>query len=194
MFTFDDHRETMTNAAPAVATFDDGRKHPRTHLFVAATLYSDVGSAPAHIRNMSRAGALIESSVIPQPGSGVILKRGSLQTAGRIAWKIDRKAGLAFSTSVFVGDWMARQSGSHQDRVDEIVSKFKAGSRHGCPTVEVEHSQDSCSVEAELLRLRAELAQLGGSLIGDTILVATHPEIQTLDIALQRIDRLIDRL
>ena len=47
---------------------------------------------------------------------------------------------------------------------------------------------------AELMTLRTELAELGNSLIGDVVLVATHPEIQALDIAVQRIDRMIGRL
>ena len=42
--------------------------------------------------------------------------------------------------------------------------------------------------------LRAELAQLESALTEDTALVAAHPEIQTIDISLQRVDRVLKRL
>jgi hypothetical protein len=148
-------------------------------LFVAATLYSDAGSAPVRIRNMSQSGALIEASVVPDPGTAVILRRGSLQTAGHIAWKVEGKAGLAFSTRVNVGDWLSRQVRGHQDQVDEIVSSLKSGRQPG---------------SAELQALRADLVRLGNGLAGDAILVATHLEVQMIDIALQKVDRIIGQL
>jgi hypothetical protein len=46
----------------------------------------------------------------------------------------------------------------------------------------------------ELTQLRAELGALENALIADVILVATHPEIQMLDIACQRIDRVLRHL
>ena len=52
---------------------------------------------------------------------------------------------------------------------------------------------DRGSIQAESLLLRSDLAELEASLIKDVILVATHPEIQTFDISLQRIDRMLTR-
>jgi hypothetical protein len=49
-------------------------------------------------------------------------------------------------------------------------------------------------LEVELGQLRAELAELESALLADVILVATHPEIQTLDISVQRIDRILTSL
>lgn len=43
----------------------------------------------------------------------------------------------------------------------------------------------------ELTFLRSDLADLGDALVQDIRLVARHPEIQLLDIAIQRIDRLL---
>ena len=160
---------------------------------MAATLYSDAGSAPVRIRNMSQSGALIEASAVPDPGAEVILKRGSLQTGGYIAWKVKGKAGIAFSTRVSVGDWLSRQVRGHQDEVDEIVSNLKAGSPPGS-AADGAGVASTPSIEAELLALRGDLVRLGNGLAGDAILVATHPEVQMLDIALQKIDRLIGLL
>ena len=185
----------MNSAATEFATPDDGRQYPRTHLFVIATLYAeDSGSAPVHVRNMSPSGALIESSALPEPGTRVKLKRGSLQANGRIAWSSDRRAGVTFSSAVHVSDWMSRQSGP-QGQVDNIVANYKAGDRPcGDMGTGANGLRETPTIQAELAMLRAELAQLGNSLIGDAILVATHPEIQILDISLQRIDRLTGRL
>jgi hypothetical protein len=45
-------------------------------------------------------------------------------------------------------------------------------------------------MQSELSALRSELTKLGEGLVGDIILVATHPELQLLDVALQRVDRI----
>ena len=180
-------------AEPVLSTLDEGRRHPRSHLFVAATLYWDIGSTPVRIRNMSQYGALIEAQLIPEPGAAVILKRGRLETAGEIAWKAERKAGIALSKSVDVAEWLSRQAGGHQERVDEIVSSLKSGGHPDSASGEANISSDT-TILAELAALRADLAQLGSGLAGDAILVATHPEIQLVDIALQRVDRIARRL
>ena len=185
----------MTNAAPAVDMPDDGRSQPRTHLFVAATLHSDVESVVVHIRNMSPSGALIESSAIPEPGIRVILKRGSLHCVGKVAWKVGCKGGIAFETTTFVADWMSRHPSKQQQRADEIVSNFKMDGRSGtCSAVDSKTTSRVGSIEAELMMLHSDLAELEASLVSDAILVATHPEIQTLDISLQRIDRLVTNI
>lgn len=173
---------------------DNGRKQPRTHLFVAATLYSGERSIPVHIRNMSSSGALIESSAIAERGTKVVLKRGSLQVVGCVAWKLDRRAGLAFEATVCVADWMSRYPSAKQQRVDEIVAGFKTNSRSGSASVVDEDTSLAGSIVAELAALRSDLTELEAGLIKDIILVATHPEIQALDISLQRIDRLMTSL
>ncbi len=157
---------------------------------MAATLYWDAGSAPARIRNMSRSGALIETSALLDPGAAVILKRGSLQAPGHIAWKVEGKAGVAFSANVNVGDWLSRQVRGHQDQVDEIVSTLRSGKKAGSAPDRASIASDP-SIDAELKALRADLVRLGNGLAGDAILVATHPEVQLIDIALQRVDRMI---
>ena len=185
----------MNNIAHKVPSHDDGRTQPRTHLFVAATLYSEAGSVPVRVRNMSPSGALIESATIPDPGTKAILRRGSLHAAGRIAWKLAGKGGVAFETAIYVADWMSRLPGISQQRIDQIVSKYKSDGQMGHDSVVDDNaSASTSSIEEELSALRAELAELEASLVGDLILVATHPEIQTLDISRQRIDRIIKQL
>ncbi len=167
------------------------RQAPRTHLFVIATLYSDVGSAPAHIRNLSERGALVEAAVLPAPGTPILLKRGRLEVRGSIAWKSNRQAGVAFESRVEVADWMARQGSPHQERVDELVSTLRSSPSRAAGGKSASPPAPRDALESECLALRSELTRLGEGLAADIILVATHPELQLLDIALQRVDRIV---
>jgi hypothetical protein len=184
---------SVSGTASAITPIEDGRSELRTHIFVGATLWSDDGSVPVSIRNMSPTGALLDSPVLPQPGTTVVLKRGSLEIAGRIAWQAGRRGGVAFFAIVCVDDWISRKAADSQARVDRIVSEYRAGSPSPMVAADAEPSPGNM-LTADLLALRAELAQLGMSLIGDVVLVANHPEIQALDIAVQRIDRMIGQL
>lgn len=184
----------MSSASSDLATLDDGRRDPRTHFFVAAILCSKAGSVPVHIRNMSPDGALIESRDLPPPPSAVVLKRGSLQVSGQIAWSVERKAGIAFAAKVQVADWMARQPATHQVRVDAMVAELRVATNRGEAGATASEPTEHSPLEIQLLEVRSDLAQLESSLVADVILVATHPEIQVLDVSLQRIDRLIRQL
>jgi hypothetical protein len=184
----------VTSTASTIVSLDEGRRQPRTHLFVAAAVYSDGDAARVRIRNMSPSGALIEGSDLPEPGTAVTLRRGSLAASGEVAWKADQKAGIAFCSPVQVASWMSRQPSSPQERVDAIVADFKTGRQEG------EHRQGPAdppgigSLESDLRELRADLAQLGEKLVNDPVLIAAHPEIQMLDVSIQRIDRMIGPL
>lgn len=127
---------------------------------------------------------------MPEPGSRVALMRGNLRAAGRIAWRSDGRAGIAFDATVHVADWMSRKASMHQGKVDEMIAAVRAGAS----TATGQDEQAADTIEPELILLRADLAELGNSLVNDTILVATHPEIQMLDISIQRIDRILLRL
>ena len=159
---------------------------------MAATLYAKAGSAPVNIRNMSQSGALIEGSALPDLDADIVLRRGQLQAAGRIAWRFDNRAGIKLDATVHVSDWMARQGSAGQQRIDALVEIVRNDAP--VPTEAATSGIDRGSIKAELCQLRSELAELEASLVKDVILVATHPEIQTFDIALQRIDRMLKRL
>ena len=94
--------------------------------------------------------------------------------------------------SVHVSDWMARQGSALQQRVDALVAIVR--NDDPCPAEAAAVGIDRGSIQAELCQLRTDLAELEASLVRDVIVVATHPEIQTFDISLQRIDRMLKRL
>jgi hypothetical protein len=185
----------MTESSANLASLQshEGRQHDRTHMFVAATLYSGAGSCPVQIRNMSLNGALIDGAVLPERGVSATLKRGSMAAASRIVWRAGRKAGIAFDASVHVADWMTRNPPTHQARVDEMVREIRAESSPQEPMRDLAGpAPDQASFEAELSALKDELAQLEHGLTDDPAVVAAHPEIQLLDIALKRVGRLLD--
>ena len=185
----------MDSALPKSCGPDELRRDARTHLLVIATLCWDACSTPVHVRNMSARGALIEAPVLPKTGNVVMLKRGGLRVGGQIAWAASRQAGLAFAASVSVADWMASRSSAHQDQVDEIVSAFRSSAEPVLRSIAFPtRSKRPAMIEAELKLLHDDLERLGDGLASDVILVATHPEIQLLDISLQRIRRIMSSL
>lgn len=184
----------MAESASSLASLPPhpGRQHDRTHMFVAATLYSDAGSCPVNVRNMSLSGALVEGAVLPELDAPVTLRRGSLEARARIVWRVGRKAGVAFSATIHIADWMSRNPDCHQARVDDMVRGIRSDSSRPGPIQGAPHSASSDSMlEAELRALRLELMTLENGLTGDVIVVATHPEIQLLDVALQRVERML---
>ncbi len=159
-------------------------------MFVAATIYADGASSPVNIRNLSQTGALIEGPVLPDVGERIALKRGQLQVSGWIAWRVERKAGVRLDASVHIPDWIKRQVSSGQERVDALLELVRSDAAPPADPVTV--PGQAASVEAELRQLRTELGELERRLIEDPVLVAAHPEIQTIDISLQRIDRIVE--
>lgn len=140
---------------------------------------------------MSQSGALVEGSDLPDVGCRAVLRRGPLQASGHIAWRTADRVGVRFDHAICVQDWLPRPSGAGQQRVDDVLARLKgAPNLSGIPP----SGPLPASIEAELLKLRSELGLLESVLIADVIVVATHPEIQTFDIALQRIDRILKQL
>jgi hypothetical protein len=182
----------MSSVAPQIDPASEGRQQPRTHLFVAATLYADSDSIPVNIRNMSLTGALVEADALPEVGTRVSLSRGQLRATGSVAWRAGRRAGLRFEAAVCVPDWMSRQGTAGQQRIDGLLAVIRSDA--GQAGTEAHEAADPMSIQAELGQLHAELVEMERALIADVILVATHPEIQTFDISLQRIDRILKRL
>jgi hypothetical protein len=99
---------------------------------------------------------------------------------------------VRLEADVCVADWMARLGSAGQDRVDALVAIVRNDiPRMGTPAPV---ATETLSVEAELAMLRTELTRLERGLLGDPAVIAAHPELQTFDISLQRIDRILKLL
>lgn len=175
-----------------IPTDCDARRESRTSLFVMAALYSDAGSWPVKVRDLSSAGALIEGGTIPPPGTNIRLCRGSQSILGQIVWSRSERAGVRFETSVSVNEWLPGNRASRpQQRVDDLVQQIKSSS------VETPvHPQNMKSAEvsaAELTRLRIAVESLAEDLSADPDVVRRHmAKLQTLDLTAQMLRKLAD--
>ena len=178
------------------ATPED-RRDERTHLFVIGTLYFGRASAPVRVRNLSAAGALIEGTSLPLAGTEIILRRGDLKASGIAVWVASGRAGLCFKSPVAVSSWLPTKEPSRQRHADRFVFGLKhAGLAAGIAGVLPVEEAKLCmpAVVPELESLQVELGHLADSLAKDVILVATHPEVQFLDEAVQRIGKIVQAI
>lgn len=173
-----------------------GRAERRTNLFVSAKLTWAKGFAPTTIRNLSASGALIEASVLPEPGALVQLSRGSVRIEARLIWCEGRRAGLKFGARIVVEDWLPSGSGLAQARVDQVVHGVKTG----YPTSRFEVCSPKPATAArtcaeEIAELQVLLGIVVEGLADDGLVVAEHGEkLQMLDIARQRLARLSEHI
>lgn len=72
------------------------RSEKRARVLLAATLQNATGSWQVRLRNISSAGALIESPIVPPPGSFVLFTRGPIAVTARVVWTEGTRLGLAF--------------------------------------------------------------------------------------------------
>ena len=183
------HYPTVDSNVATLPYRSDGRRQTRTHLFVAASLLCERTTFPVRLRNMSNTGALIECTVEgPSAGQRVLLRRGTLEVAGTVAWSEGKRAGLAFDTIVEVGQWMARVGSAGQSRIDEIVADIRSGPT---PSAETASPRPQSDLVGQLKDVRDQISRLADSLLEDEDVAMRHPEIQIFDITLQKLDRLI---
>lgn len=72
------------------------RRARRSHVLMAASIEASGQTLPVKLRNLSSEGALVEGGELPAIGSPVIFRKKELSLAGRVAWVIDGRAGIAF--------------------------------------------------------------------------------------------------
>lgn len=165
----------------------------RSSLYLGATLYRDGLPMSVRIRNLSSGGALVEAGVVPKVGAHVQLTRGYLVVDGLIVWSDEARCGIKFLATVDVQVWRSIATNRDQERVDDVISLFKAGeaplSVEAPNGVEGDVKTDHVDHTAADLRRVAELlAHLGEVLAADPDVVARHGiSLQNLDISSQMI-------
>lgn len=87
--------------APMVAAMDQSnvpqnRRSRRANVLLAATVKAGDREHAVRLRNLSADGALIEADELPEKGEQVLFRRNEISAKGRVAWVLDRHAGLAF--------------------------------------------------------------------------------------------------
>jgi hypothetical protein len=189
----------MTKLSPLLALDADPhseaahqRADARNNMFVTAVLYGDRGPAPVRIRNMSRSGALIESTEIPAEGSKVRLSRGSLSVRGQVVWLKEDRAGIRFDAAIAVADWLPRGNRpDSQQQVDDMIHACRSSApprQGGGGTAPVPATPEAIR---QLLDLKDALAAAAGELAGDPAIAVAHPTaLQAIDVAAQKLERL----
>ena len=170
------------------------RRDKRTHLFLVATLYVQGASFPVRVRNLSASGGLIEAPNPPSAGSKIVLRRGSLQAPGTVAWATKGQAGISFASVLNVSSWLPIIPPSRQRDVEQLVFGIKHGKLENESSQPLEQPASVTpfsTVVAGLECLQQGLTDLADKLAHDVILVATHPEVQYLDEAVQRIGKIV---
>lgn len=164
----------------------DARGEQRLSLYLAASLYCDGVSHAVKIRNISAAGALLDSTAAFTVGALVQLVRGPLIVHALVAWTTDQRCGIKFSGTIDVQRWCEPPSNPEQDRVDEIVRVVKAGAVPLPVPMPGDSPAAAEGFSTDLRRVAQLLGQLEDRLASDCIIVAQYPtELQNLDIAMQ---------
>lgn len=179
---------------PANTQPETQRAHPRTSMFVLASMAAGSASGPVKIRNMSPSGALIEGGALPHVGEHLSIRRGDLAVAGRIVWRLDGRAGLQFDGEVDVTDWMPA-GGSRQQKVEQTFQELKTAAVAPAAPAPVAPPPPSrlgpSPIERlDLLETADALDALADFLAEDAEMIARlSTKLQTLDIASQLLRR-----
>ena len=79
------------------SSFTHTRRSRRSNVFLAASIEVSGTSVPVKLRNLSSQGALVEGDGLPVEGSEILFRRKDLSVKGRVAWVMDKQAGVAFN-------------------------------------------------------------------------------------------------
>lgn len=79
---------------------DCRRQWPRQLMLLSARLLTTTSERMVRIRDVSPGGARIESAEMPPIGTDVLLKRGSFEAFGTIAWIADNQGGIEFEAEL----------------------------------------------------------------------------------------------
>lgn len=105
----------------SAAALEEIRRHTRTNTMLAATIQFGSHSADVFVRNLSKAGALVEGRNLPEQGESVELHRSDHRIPATVMWRAEGRCGLSFAHLVKVDDLIRRKGGpAHQSRIDQI--------------------------------------------------------------------------
>ena len=170
----------------------DGRAAARTNLFLAATLRSAGVAHPVKIRDLSSAGARIETLLAPDVGTAVVLIRGSLSVDGHVSWSAEHFCGLHFCSPVSVHDWMTHPLIFEKRRLVDPGSTARAASQAGAARFDAEQAD---AAARDLGRVNRLLETLDEALADDPEVVARHrAKLHNLGLAIQTLAALAETM
>ena len=175
-----DDQQTPARAA-------DARGVDRTNLFISAILSSGDSTCPTRIRNLSKTGAMVETSAVPASGSNVTLIRGSRSARGTTVWASPNRCGILFDSPVRVSEWIAPPANQEQLRVDSNIALLRAGALPISPeSPNKPRPAGHLWIAEEIGELSRLLERLGSELSNDPYVVEKFGnQLQCIDIVTQ---------
>jgi hypothetical protein len=135
---------------------------------------------------------MVEVQVRLSPGEEILLRRGSLQVEGVVAWCFEGKAGIKFREAIVVQSWSARQHGEGgQTQIDRVVAAANTGASEVEPAVKrakngLERDVLDSRLAEEILLVARIIEQLGEDIAEEPLMIARHGHsLQQLDVAVQ---------
>ena len=162
-------------------------------MILSGVVQSARGTTAATIRNLSRSGAMVELSSHFSPGDEIVLRRGSLEARGVIAWCFDGRAGITLRDNIAVSRWVARQKGAcSQVQVDQVVATARAtlgvvrSEERSSSNKNLEQDVLNSRLAEEILLIARTIEQLGDKFAEERLFVVRHGQsLQQVDVAVQ---------
>ena len=178
--------EILTDQLPS-----ERRQEARTTVFAMATIYTDAGSMPVKVRDLSSTGALAEGPVLPPLGTKIRLRRATLEAVGEVQWSKAGRVGLRFESAIEVADWLPRgRSIAAQDRIDDMVHEARK-SLKAAPPVGAKPISSKKPTPLDLIRVKQAVESLAEDLADDPAVVERHgARLQVLDLVSQTLRNL----
>jgi hypothetical protein len=166
---------------------------PRKNVLLSATIESGSLKVPVRIRSLSADAAMLDGTVLPDPGTRLTLRRLQLDVGATVMWCESGRCDISFSGKVSVEDWVAgnclpqRFVIPGQARVDAIQSAVRRGEAPPeeappPPAMPVPVGELDHRIAGEIEVVRRLLETVGDELSDDMELLQRYGE------ALQRFD------
>lgn len=166
----------------------------RSKIFLAATLEIGKTAARCRIRNVTKSGALIESSSKVPVGTTLFVSRGTLGVAGEVKWSRESFFGMQFSAPIVVRDWLEEPFSSqplNASACTENRSEKKDLPTHFFDAPDLDDDTIGRRLAEELLYVSRIVNEVGLILVKDPVLRLRHASsLQQLDIGKQMLSEI----
>ncbi|AQR72368.1 PilZ domain-containing protein [Sphingomonas sp. LM7] len=176
---------------------------PRKNLMLSATIESAGTRVAVRIRNLSETGAMLDGTVLPDPGASLVLFRAEIQVAATVVWRQGGRCGVHFdNVAASVDEWVTGKRPPSfegklgQARVDAIQTAVRNGAVlpaepvPAAAPVLVSGELDQ-RLSDEIVHVQRLIDTLGEALIEDPEMLKRHLRVlQNLDRASQILEHL----
>jgi hypothetical protein len=193
----------MTSPDPDPADGGVQPRPPRKNLMLSATIESAGTRVAVRVRNLSETGAMLDGTVLPDPGARLVLLRAEIQVGATVVWRTGNRCGVHFdNVAASVDDWVTGKRPASfkgmqgQARVDAIQSAVRTGAALPAEPVPaadaiVDARALDQRISEEIVHVQRLIDTLGEELVEDPVMLQRHLRVlQNLDRASQILEHL----